>query len=118
MSSRIITILALVLVTISTSLRADVTVEDYKKFTKNRKSMDFAAVQNYVSGLGAGAMWSSKTFNEIYGVPLYCAPDESAATAENYMAILDKTIRKYESGTKDIIGSILVIGLIETYPCK
>jgi hypothetical protein len=97
---------------------ADIAVDDYREFAKDPESGVYRVLQNYVDGLGTGARWANTSINEIYGVPLYCPGTNGAITAEKYMAILKGTVDKYDPDRHELIGKLLIIGLMETYPCK
>jgi len=112
------TSLILGLILCSFQASADITVDKYREFSSDPESGVYRLLENYVDGLGTGAYWSNLKFIEIYGVPLFCPRTDVAITVENYMTVLEDAVDKYGQARHERIGKLLIIGLMEAYPCN
>jgi hypothetical protein len=102
---------------------ADMTVKEYQKEMHSSDRDRADAVKLHVIGIGQGIAWANAAA-EKNNTPLYCQPPKFSMNGNNYIDILDKVIKTFESKTtaKDLnefpIGMLLVMGLQQTFPCQ
>ena len=114
---------ALALLMLSTLLRAELTVEAYKKNIGSKDPTQVALTRTYVLGLGEGI----RTANVAVGINaprLFCPPEKLALGQENFLDILDQAIvdlsahmNKADLASRDI-SVVLLRGMADTFPCK
>lgn len=74
-------------------------------------------------GIGQGIAWAN-TAAEKNKAPIYCQPRTLSMNGTNYIEILDKMIKNFESKTtaKELnefpVAMLLVMGLQEAFPCQ
>lgn len=117
------TTVALVLLSLSTVLRAELTVEFYKKNMASRDTSVVALARTYVLGLGEGIRVTNVAVGKN-GQRLFCPPEKLALGQENFLDILNQAIAdssrrmtKSDLASTDI-SVILLRGMIDTFPCK
>jgi hypothetical protein len=114
---------ALLLLMLGTVLRAELTVEAYKKNIGSKDPAVVALARTYVLGLGEGM----RTANVALGrnAPrLFCPPEKLALGPENFLDVLDQAIgdlsaqmSKADLASRDI-SVVLLRGMADTFPCK
>jgi hypothetical protein len=78
----------------------------------------------YLDGVGSGFCWANSRVKATGGRPLFCTPTNLALQAENYSQILRDYIEKNMKELMERLGpdypveGLLLLGLIETFPCK
>ena len=93
---------------------AEVQVKDYARLK------DTAWFKIYINGVGAGFERVNAYLNEVGRPPLYCQPQKLTLTAEDYLNIIQDSIRKHK-GTIKLnypVEMILLQRLMEKFPCK
>ena len=123
---RIILATLSLLVCVQVPLRAQLTVKEYKEFSKeeNGKLM----MKTYVKGMGEGILIANIQLANIQAgsenkVKLYCPLDRLAVNADNYIDILEAEI-KINSVTQPAkldsapLSALLMAGLQRTFPCQ
>ncbi len=99
--------------------KGEMTVKEYlsKMSSTHKDQVEIAKL--YVRGLGDGISWA----NSAASAPAYCQPEKLVLGLNNYLSIIDREIsflsdRMTKSQIEPmLIGSILVTGLRETFPC-
>jgi hypothetical protein len=106
-----------------TELAAEPSVKTYKQVMLKTNSLEATAMKTYITGLGDGITWTEAQVEHNKGKPLFCIPVQLALTTDNFVDILNREIKEMSSLlTADQletspIGSFLVIGLVQTFPC-
>ncbi len=114
---------ALVLFACLRLMAADMTVKQYQKDVSSSDQQRSDAAKLLVMGIGNGVAWANAAA-EKKGSPLYCQPAHFAMNGNNYVEILEKMIKNFESKTttKELnafpAGLLLVMGLQESFPCQ
>jgi len=75
-------------------------------------------VTNYVAGVGAGIARANGMVKIKDGVGLYCPPDKLVMIADQYVAMLRKFVATIPGMEQHDMGTILLIALMETFPCE
>jgi hypothetical protein len=102
---------------------ADMTVKQYQKEVHSSDRDRADAVKMLVMGIGQGIAWANAAA-EKNNAPLYCQPPNFSLNGNNYIDILDKTIKTFESKTtaKELndfpIGMLLMMGIQQSFPCQ
>jgi len=101
---------------------ADMTVKQYQKEVHSSDRDRADAVKMYVIGIGQGIAWANGG-REEQRAPIR-QPPKFSRDRNNYIDILDKMIKTFESKTtaKDLnefpVGMLLIMGLQQTFPCQ
>jgi hypothetical protein len=101
---------------------ADMSVKQYEKEVHSSDRNRADAIKLYVIGIGQGIAWAN-TAAEKNNSPLYCQPRTFSMNGTNYIDILDKMIKTFESKTtveelNELPVAMLLVGLQETFPCQ
>jgi hypothetical protein len=93
---------------------AEVQVKDYDRLK------DTTWFKIYINGVGAGFERVNAYLNEVKRAPLYCQPEKLTLTPEDYLNIIQDSIRKNRDTIKlhYPIEMILLRELMEKFPCK
>jgi hypothetical protein len=94
--------------------KAEVQVKDYDRLK------DTAWFKIYMNGVGVGFERVNAYLSEVKRAPLYCQPEKMTLTSEDYLNIIQDSIRKNKDTIKFNypIEMILLRGLMEKFPCK
>ena len=112
-----------VLVFVQSRANAEMTVKEYQKEVHSSIRDRADAVKLYVIGVGHGISWAN-TDAAQKGVPLYCQPPKFGLNGDNYIDILEKTIKVFEAKAtaKELnefpVAMVLLTGLEQTFPCQ
>ena len=82
---------------------------------KNGSSFD-----DYITGVGKGIFWSNISMDIKFQKRLYCSPSKLILNGINYRQILDAQIKKMNRNDddKNYIEGVLLLGLVNTFPCN
>ena len=116
-----ITLLALVL---AASPASAITFAEYERLRASG-GMNDERIRMWFVGFGDGLSWGNSHL-EVYQKrkAIYCKPDALGLNADTLMDILDSSAEKRigQWGRKRVegleIGSLLLYGLMDTFPCK
>lgn len=107
----------LLIMTLASSVRAEVTVSQYRTAGK-----DNPAIKMYIIGLGHGFGWANAVLLQQKKEPLYCEPAGEGLAYEDLTYILDREIETLEKAGKlkpnNPIGGILLYGLTKQFACQ
>jgi hypothetical protein len=106
---------------LSTGSLAAISVTDYEITVKGTESQQHS-INMYLAGLENGFSWASGAFVEDGSKPLYCPPNLLRLNADNLRQIIASQIQHLrESSDTDVdgrpIGTVLLAGMIDTFPC-
>ena len=107
--------LAVLWLAMSTAANADdMSVGDFKANRNN------PATHEYVAGVGEGMDFLNHRAEKLGREPIFCVPKNLKLNAANYMNIVDVEILRdpRKNGVLMPIVSVMVDGLIRTFPCK
>lgn len=98
----------------SSASHAGMLVKNYEKMKNND------LVKLYIYGVGEGYSWSNASLSNKNQAPLYCQPKKMILNNENYLTLLDTSIRESTQGNKDelIVEALLLTQLIKVFPCN
>jgi hypothetical protein len=102
---------------------ANMTVKQYQKEVNSSDRTRADATKLYVMGVGEGIAWANAAA-ENNNAPLYCQPPKFPMNGNNYIDILDRTIKMLESKTtvKELneypVGLLVLMGLQQSFPCQ
>jgi hypothetical protein len=120
---RIVAMLGCLLCT--AALADALTLHQYLDMTQSSAKEDHALLTAYLVGLGEGFSWAEIHLRQIHGRRLYCPPDGLVLTEKDYRAMLESQIHDAKHARflqewyeREIIGMLLLAGLIETFPCE
>lgn len=71
----------------------------------------------YIQGIANGFMWSNVHLKSINQKEVFCQ-NNLALNADNLVNILEKTLKKNPKDGKQPVEMVLLMGLIDTFPCK
>jgi hypothetical protein len=99
-----------------TPAQSEITFSVYDK-VKNDKDFEY-----YITGVGVGYVYANVELQLNNRPKLYCQPNSLSLGPDNYRSILDEEI-KFQSKMRDIpaivsLETLLLRGLIRTFPCK
>jgi hypothetical protein len=100
-----------------------ITVKQYQKDIHSSERIRADAMKLYVMGVGEGIAWAN-TAAEKNNAPLYCQPPNFSMDGNDYIDVLDKTIKMLESKTsaKELneysVGALVLTGLQQSFPCQ
>ena len=100
---------------------AAISVTDYEITLKGTDTQKHS-IDMYLAGLENGFSWASGSYFERGNRPLYCPPNLLRLNAENLRQIIDgriKHLREISDTSIDDqpIGTVLLGGMIDTFPC-
>jgi hypothetical protein len=93
---------------------AEVQIKDYDRLK------DTVWFKIYINGVGVGFERVNDYLDQIKRSPLYCQPEKLTLTSEDYLNIIQDSIRKNKDTIKFHypVEMILLRGLMEKFPCK
>ena len=71
-----------------------------------------------VGNVGESFGWANSELRIAGTLPLYCPPPELGISQDQYMSILRQEVEKFPYLAKYPLHTILLDGLIRTFPCK
>jgi hypothetical protein len=101
----------------SSMAAADFRVKHYKNFKEAKE------LQLYIEGMGVGLVTANAYMFWETKQRLFCQPGQLALEKENFIRILDDEIARqelqnFEKTQEAPIQLLLMMGLIQTFPCK
>lgn len=93
-------------------LNADMKITDYTVGNVDRVQ------KMYLVGVGNGLKWQERYTHKVKGIQVFCMPKESILNVNNYIQILDNEINKGIYPDSSYIELIMLVGFINTFPCK
>lgn len=114
-----IILLLLVAIAISTNIKADIAVKDYKEFlTSIGEEETLKMVENYIVGVGKGFFWANAYLGATKQNPLYCQNSNLILNGNNYVEIMHREYTSIKYDDKTAMELILLLGLQKTFPCR
>ena len=112
----------LLLFTFGVTLLNGMTVKEFKARMADEKLQLMAGV--YINGLGEGLIAANARMEQSVGVGLFCMPKDLALKTEDTVDVMNRQLKLMLSNgmTRERldrfeIGSILLLGLENSYPC-
>ena len=94
---------------------AEYKVKDYDQYK------DSEMFKSYISAIGRGYFWANVELAMRKQKLLYCQPT-IVVTGDNYLQILDDTIKEMRRKRPDLenvlVEPVLLLGLQKTFPCQ
>lgn len=97
---------------------AVVTVEDYQKMRTSKDTSSKERIERYIDGVLNGIDWTNVIFKSLRHQELYCMPKNFALNVDNAFQIIDDQIKKNPPKKGTPADMLLVIGLMEMFPCE
>lgn len=111
-----ICIAIIVLFMSATGASAELSLGEYGQIRGDEAKMDI--IRTYINGVGVGIGWADTYMSENAGSHIFCQPEDLSLNAHNMVDILDREIKRFEYNGNIPIELILLLGLIQTFPCK
>ncbi len=100
----------------ATAANAEFSLDEYGQIRGDAVKMDI--ITTYINGVGVGFGWADTYMSENAGLHIFCQPEDLSLNASNMVDILDREIKRFEYTGNIPIELILLLGLIQTFPCK
>jgi hypothetical protein len=119
---RTIPLAVIVLIVAALEAKADLSVKDYKAGMASRNEDEVTMTRIYIRAAGDGIV-SANAQAEINKTPIFCQPNKLALGTENYLSILESTIKMFSAKAPrakvDEMSAVLLLlrGLQDTFPC-
>ena len=110
----IFALLALAMVATAVPARAEFSLKDYK--TAPRDS-ELDPVGIYIAGAGVSIKWVNMIYGEQTGIKMFCMPGKLQMNGQDYENILNRYIADYSPAENMPIEYLLILGLMDTFPC-
>ena len=110
----ILALLALAVPATVLTARAELFLKDYK--TASRDS-ELDPIGIYIAGAGVGIKWVNIIYGQQTGVKMFCMPSKLQMNGQDYENILNRYIADYSPAENMPIEYLLILGLMDTFPC-
>ncbi len=99
----------------ATTASAEMTVKEFRQL---KSGSDEQVIQAFLQGAGVGIGWANSMLEDRKQMPLYCPPETLALQGDNFIDILNKQVEADKTFLNIPLGAVLLIGLMNTFPCK
>ncbi len=107
---------ALLFTLLAGTASADMTIDQILSDKVNR-----SFVLDVIRAQADGISWANTYLDVTRHEPLFCQPGKLAITPEQYLDIASRYVREHPSDAQkpaNSLGLILILSLIEAFPCK